>query len=486
MAKTWTQILRKINDYQWEIPQDYKPGMRVPGLVFADERMLEHITEEQVLEQVANVATLPGIVRYSMGMPDIHWGYGFPVGGVAAMRLDDGVISPGGVGYDINCGVRLIRTDLTEEEVRPRLEELVRELFKNVPSGVGSEGKVRVDMREINTVLAKGAKWAVEKGYGWPEDLEVIEANGSLPQADPDKVSEQAKQRGKAQIGTLGSGNHFLEVQVVDQIYDWGAARALGLLEPGQIVVFVHCGSRGLGHQVCTDYLRVSERALAKYGIKLPDRQLACVPIQSPEGSDYFAAMCAAANFAWANRQMITHWVRESFAKVFGKSPQELGMHLVYDVAHNIAKIEEYEVEGKRTQVCVHRKGATRAFPPGHPEVPLKYREIGQPVLIPGDMGRYSYVAVGTRDAMEVSFGSTCHGAGRMMGRQAAKRTLKGVDVAAELRKQGILVMAQDPHLLAEEASIAYKDVADVVEVCHKANLSKRVARTRPIGVVKG
>ncbi|MDR5694497.1 MAG: RtcB family protein [Armatimonadota bacterium] len=486
MAKPWTQILRKINDYQWEIPQDYKPGMRVPGLVFADERMLQHITEEQVLEQVANVATLPGIVRYSMGMPDIHWGYGFPVGGVAAMRLEDGVISPGGVGYDINCGVRLIRTDLHEEDVQPRLEELVRELFKNVPSGVGSEGKVRVDMHEINTVLVKGAKWAVEKGYGWPEDLEVIEANGALPQADPDKVSDQAKQRGKAQIGTLGSGNHFLEVQVVDQIYDWEAARALGLHGPGQIVVFVHCGSRGLGHQVCTDYLRVSERALAKYGIKLPDRQLACVPIQSPEGGDYFAAMCAAANFAWANRQMITHWVRESFARVFGRSPQELGMHLVYDVAHNIAKIEEYEVEGKRIQVCVHRKGATRAFPPGHPEVPAKYREVGQPVLIPGDMGRYSYVAVGTHDAMEISFGSTCHGAGRMMGRQAAKRTLKGVDVAAELRKHGILVMAQDPHLLAEEASIAYKDVADVVEVCHKANLSKRVARTRPIGVVKG
>jgi tRNA-splicing ligase RtcB len=485
-STSWTRILRKIDDYRWEIPTSYKPGMRVPGLIFADERMLRQIAEDQALEQVANVATMPGIVKYSLAMPDIHWGYGFPVGGVAAFDLDEGVISPGSVGFDINCGVRLIRTYLTEPEVRTRLDDLVSVLFHSVPSGVGSTGRVKLDMSRIDNALRGGARWAVEQGYGRPDDLEVCEAGGALPQADPDQVSPQAKQRGRGQIGTLGSGNHFLEVQIVDQVFDAAAAETLGLFA-GQAVVFVHCGSRGLGHQVCTDYLRTCERAnTQKYHIDLVDRQLACVPFRSPEGEAYFAAMCAAANFAWANRQLITHWVREAFAQVFRRSDEDLGMDLVYDVAHNIAKIEEYDVDGRRMQVCVHRKGATRAFPPGHPEVPARYRAIGQPVLIPGDMGRYSFVAVGAPGAMRLSFGSTCHGAGRLLGRKAAARALAGVDVAGELRKRGIVVRAQDRSLLAEEASQAYKDVADVVDVCHNAGISRRVVRARPIGVVKG
>jgi len=486
MTSPWTQILRKIDDYRWEIPTSYKPGMRVPGLVFADEPMLRQIAEEQALDQVANVATLPGIVGYSLAMPDIHWGYGFPVGGVAAFRVEDGTISPGGVGFDINCGVRMIRTNLNVEQVRAQIQPLVEELFRDVPSGVGSLGRLKVDMRNIDDVLRRGARWAVEHEFGWSDDLEVIEAGGALSQANPDAVSQQAKQRGRGQVGTLGSGNHFLEVQVVDEIYDVEAAKAMGLDRPSQAVVFVHCGSRGLGHQVCTDYLRVAERSSRQHGITLVDRQLACVPFDSPEGQQYFGAMCAAANFAWANRQMITHWVREGFSRVFGQSPQTLGMSLVYDVAHNIAKVEEYIVDGKLQKVIVHRKGATRAFPPGHPEVPTRYQRIGQPVLIPGDMGRYSFVAVGTEGAMRDSLGSTCHGAGRIMGRKQATRALAGVDIAEQLRKQGVVVRAQDRSLLAEEAPQAYKDVADVVKVCHDAGISRRVARTRPIGVVKG
>lgn len=385
-----------------------------------------------------------------------------------------------------NCGVRLIRTNLEEAQVREKLEPLVDAMFASVPSGVGSTGRMKVGMGEIDTVLEGGARWAVGKGYGWHDDLEVTEAGGALPQADPDAVSPQAKQRGRGQVGTLGSGNHFLEVQVVDEIYDPKAATAMGLQSPGQVVVFVHCGSRGLGHQVCTDYLRTADRSAREHGITLVDRQLACMPFQSPEGRQYFGAMSAAANFAWANRQMITHWVREAFSSVFGQPPEALGMALVYDVAHNIGKIEEYDVDGAAQQVIVHRKGATRAFPAGHPEVPSRYRAVGQPVLIPGDMGRYSFIAVGTQAAMEESFGSTCHGAGRVMGRKQAVRTLAGVDVGAELRRKGIVVRAQDRSLLAEEAPQAYKDVADVVAVCDGAGISRRVARTKPIGVVKG
>jgi tRNA-splicing ligase RtcB len=482
----WTHLLKKIDDYRWEIPTSYKPGMRVPGLVFADERMLRSMGEEQAFEQVANVATLPGIVGRSLAMPDIHWGYGFPVGGVAAFDVEDGVISPGGIGFDVNCGVRLLRTDLTEAELAPRLEDLVETLFRAVPSGVGIGGRLKVGMGEMDRVLAAGARWAVSEGYGTAADLEVIEAGGALEGADPDAVSHEAKQRGRGQIGTLGSGNHFLEVQLVDHIDDPAAARALGIEERGQVVVFIHTGSRGLGHQVCTDYLKISERVGRQYGIHLVDRQLACMPLRSPEGQRYFSAMAAAANFAWANRQLITHWVREAFQRVFGRSWEQLGIRLVYDVAHNIGKIEEYEVDGRRRRLCVHRKGATRAFPAGHPEVPARYRHVGQPVFIPGDMGRYSFVAVGAEGAMREAFGSTCHGAGRVLGRKAAVRALAGRDIAEELRRAGILVRAHDRSLLAEEASAAYKDVADVVGVCHAAGLSRRVARMRPVGVVKG
>jgi len=482
----WEGILNKLDDYRWEIPKSYKDGMRVPGLIYADESMLPHIREEQALEQVANVAFLPGIVSRSLAMPDIHWGYGFPIGGVAATRVEDGVISPGGVGFDINCGTRLLRTNLTEEEVSPKIEKLVDALYHNVPSGVGSEGKLRLDQREIDKVLVKGARWAVEKGYGEAEDLEVTEEKGSMDGADPDRVSARAKQRGAPQLGTLGGGNHFLEVQVVEEIYDQAAASVMGIERVGQVLLLIHTGSRGLGHQVCDDYVRTMGTAVSKYGISLPDRQLACAPVRSPEGQAYFAAMVCAANYAWANRQCIAHWVREAFIKVFGMSRRELGLEMVYDVAHNIAKLEQYEVDGERLSVCVHRKGATRAFPAGHHDVPSVYREIGQPVLIPGDMGRYSYILVGTQRAIEETFGSTCHGAGRVQSRSAAKRSQHGADVARKLAEMGITVKAGSMSSLAEEASEAYKDVAQVVEVTHQAGISRKVARARPIGVVKG
>ncbi|HXG41638.1 MAG TPA: RtcB family protein [Dehalococcoidia bacterium] len=486
MGRDWRKVLQKLDEWRWLLPQEYKPGMRVPGLIYASEEMLSHIGEDMAIEQVANVAFLPGIVGYSLAMPDIHWGYGFPIGGVAAMRVEDGVISPGGVGFDINCGTRVIRTDLREEDVRPRLRELVNQLFRDIPSGVGSAGLVKVSMKEIDQVLVKGARWAVEQGYGWPEDLEVIEGGGALPGANPEKVSRRAKERGLPQLGTLGSGNHFLEVQVIDHIYDPDRAAVMGIREPGQVVVFVHCGSRGLGHQTCEDYLDVMEATAKRYNIHLPDRQLACAPIRSKEGQDYLAAMTAAANFAFCNRQIITHWVRQAFARVLGRDPRDMGMHLVYDVAHNIAKIERHRYNGRELTVCVHRKGATRAFAPGHPDVPARYRGIGQPVLVPGDMGRYSFLLVGTQRAMEETWGSTCHGAGRVQSRAAAKRALKGVDIAEKLAARGIIVRAQNRALLAEEASEAYKDVADVVEVLHEAGISLKVARMRPIGVVKG
>ncbi|HUU63305.1 MAG TPA: RtcB family protein [Dehalococcoidia bacterium] len=460
--------------------------MRVPGLIYADEGMLSHIKEEQALEQVANVAFLPGIVSRSLAMPDIHWGYGFPIGGVAATRVSDGVISPGGVGFDINCGVRLLRTNLTEEEVRPRIGELVDTLYRNVPSGVGSQGKLKLKEREMENVLLKGARWAVERGYGEARDLEVTEEQGAMEGADPEQVSAKAKQRGAPQLGTLGAGNHFIEVGVVDEVYEPEVASVMGIERVGQVLLLIHTGSRGFGHQVCTDHLATMGTAVAKYGINLPDRQLACAPVRSPEGQAYFAAMACAANYAWANRQCITHWARESFIQVFSKSPRELGMEMVYDVAHNIAKMEEYEVEGKRLALCIHRKGATRAFPAGQPEVPDIYADIGQPVLIPGDMGRYSYVLVGTQRAMAETFGSTCHGAGRVQSRSAAKRSLRGVDVARGLAEQGITVKAGSMSSLAEEASAAYKDVAQVVEVTHRAGISRKVARSRPMGVVKG
>lgn len=446
---------------------------------------MAQIRRDASLEQVANAATLPGIVKASLAMPDIHQGYGLPVGGVVATDAKDGVISPGGVGYDINCGVRLLRTNLTVSDVQPRLRQLIDGLYGTIPAGVGSRGKVKLTATEERRVVVKGAGWAVEQGYGILEDLQRIESGGSLPEADPDAVSQHAYERGRGQLGSLGSGNHFLEVQVVAEIYDEAAARVLGLFRD-QVTVMIHTGSRGFGHQVCTDYLRRLEGAIKKYGIQLPDRQLACAPLDSPEARDYLGAMRAAANFAFANRQCLAHWTRDAFMRLLGISPNELGMALVYDVAHNIAKTEEHEVDGVRRSVVVHRKGATRAFPPGHPELPAAYREIGQPVLIPGDMGRYSFVLVGTAASMRETFGSTCHGAGRLMSRTAAVKAARGRQIARELEAKGILVRATGRDALEEEMSEAYKDVKDVVEVVEKFGISRKVAKLRPIGVIKG
>ena len=482
----WQGQLVKIDDYRWKIPVDYKTGMKVPGLIYASKEMLESIREEQTPEQVANVAFLPGIAGYSFAMPDIHWGYGFPIGGVAAMDVKDGVVSPGGVGYDINCGVRLLRTSLSEGEVRPRINELINELFHNIPSGLGSEGKIRVSQKEMSQLMVEGARWATKHGLGLEEDLDVTEEGGCLSGADPSKISDKAVKRGMPQAGTLGSGNHFLEIQMVKQIFDSRAASVMGITDVGQVLVLIHTGSRGFGHQICTDHLRVMEQAVSKYGIKLPDRQLACAPVESKEGQDYLAAMACAANYAWANRQCIAHWTRECFSKVFGKSPGELGMRQIYDVAHNIAKIEEHTLDGRKVKVCVHRKGATRAFPAGHRDTPGRYKEIGQPVLVPGDMGRCSFIALGTERAMAESFGSTCHGAGRMLSRGAAKRAIRGADIVRELANRGIIVKAENMSALAEEASQAYKDVTEVIDVVHQAGISTKVAMAVPMGVIKG
>ena len=483
----WTEVLEKSDNCSWMLPQSYKEGMRVPGRVFADDSLLHAISQDRALEQVANVAFLPGIVGHSLAMPDIHWGYGFPIGGVAATAVEQGgVISPGGVGFDINCGVRLLRTDLTESEVRPRLKELMDTLNRQVPTGLGGGGRIRLDRKDVDRVLREGARWAVEQGYGEPDDLEVTEEQGRISGADAQAVGEKPKTRGAPQLGTVGSGNHFLEVQVVAEILDPAAAAAMGIREPGQVAVLIHCGSRGLGHQVCTDALKVIEAAAARYDIKLPDRQLAAVPVKSPEGQAYLGAMRAAANFAWANRQVLAHWTRLAFEEVFGLPWTELGMGQVYDVSHNMAKIEEHNIDGRPTSLCVHRKGATRAFPPGHPETPERYREFGQPVLIPGDMGRYSFVAVAGPRAMELSFGSTCHGAGRALSRNQAKKQLKGRDIQQELADQGVVAIGHNWASLAEEAPIAYKDVADVMRVADQAGLARPVVRLRPLGVIKG
>lgn len=479
-------VLKKIDDYRWMVPKGYKPGMRVPGIIYAKESMIKEIEKDQSVEQVANAATLPGIVKASLAMPDIHYGYGLPIGGVVATDISkEGVITPGGVGFDINCGVRLLRTDLTLEDLEGRLEELIDTLFATVPTGVGSRGPLKIKGSQYKEVLRKGAAWAVEQGYGWPQDLDNTESRGCIPGADPSLVSSKAQERGKDQLGTLGSGNHFLEVQVVEQVFNERLASAMGL-EKGQITVMIHSGSRGFGHQVCTDFLKVMERALQKYQIQVPDRQLACAPYNSQEGQDYLAAMACAANYAWANRQCLAHWTRQAFSKVFGKSPQALGMSQVYDVAHNIVKIEEHTVDGERLQLAVHRKGATRAFPPGHPELPPHYRETGQPVIIPGDMGRASYVLAGTQQAMEETFGSTCHGAGRVLSRHAAKKALKGRSIQEEIDKYGIYARASSKATLVEEMPIAYKDIDDVVEVVHKAGIARLVVRLRPLGVIKG
>jgi len=482
-----TPPLKRLDDFRWEIPATYKQGMRVPGIVFASDKLIDQIRNDQSLEQVANVACLPGIVVASLAMPDVHWGYGFPVGGVAATDINaGGVVSPGGVGFDINCGVRLLRSNLTEDEVRPRLRDLVAALFASVPSGLGSSGKIRLRGKEINNVMTQGARWALSNGFGTPQDLEATEEGGCISGADPAAVGQRPRERGAGQLGTLGSGNHFLEVQMVDEIFDVEAASAMGIEELGQVTVLIHCGSRGFGHQVCQDSIQVMTTATRRYGIEVPDRQLACVPVRSPEGEAYLQAMRCAANYAFANRQSIAHWVRETFSQVFARSWEDLGLHQVYDVTHNIAKIEPYTVEGEKRSLCVHRKGATRAFPPGHPELAAHYKAVGQPVLVPGDMGRYSYLAVGTQQAMELSFGSTCHGAGRAQSRGAAKRALKGRDIRKELEEQGIIAMGGGWASLAEEASMAYKDVADVIDASDGAGISRKVARMRPLGVVKG
>ena len=455
-------------------------------MVFASQDMLGDILDEQALEQVTNVACLPGIMGSSLAMPDIHWGYGFPIGGVAAMRIKDGVVSPGGIGFDINCGVRLLRTNLVEEEIRPKIKELVDAIYRNVPSGLGSEGKIRLGRGEIDDVLIKGARWAVDNGYGRIDDLETTEEGGEMADAIPARVSGRAKERGIVQLGTLGSGNHFIEVGVVDQIQEKAIAKDMGINQLGQVVVLIHCGSRGLGHQIADDYIKEMVTAVTKYNIVLPDRQLACAPLSSEEGMAYLAAMRCAANYAWTNRQCITHWVRECFNQVLGKNEDEVGLELVYDVAHNIAKMERHYLDGELINVCVHRKGATRAFPAGHPAVPTRYAHIGQPVFIPGDMGRYSYVMVGTDRAMSETFGSVCHGAGRLKSRALARRQIRGDVVLKELEERGIAIRSGGLKSLAEEAPAAYKDVASVVRVAHNAGISKMVARTKPVGVIKG
>ncbi|MCS6767591.1 MAG: RtcB family protein [Candidatus Nitrosocaldus sp.] len=460
--------------------------MRVPVTIYANEHLLSKMLSDRTIQQAMNVATLPGVQKHVVVLPDGHEGYGFPVGGVAAMSLDDGVISPGGVGYDINCGVRLIRTDLDEKDVRPRLRELVNELFRAVPSGVGSEGVVKLSSAELDEVLTQGVYWAIRNGYGWDEDADVCEENGRMRGADPSKVSSMARKRGAPQLGTLGSGNHFLEVQRVDRIYDVEAAKAMDIEREGQITVLIHCGSRGLGHQICSDYLRVSEMALKKYGITLPDRELACVPNNSDEGEAYRKAMYSALNFAWSNRQMITHWTRKAFERVFNASEKDLNMHLVYDVAHNIAKVEEHRVDGSLKQVVVHRKGATRAFPAGREEVPERYRGIGQPVLIPGSMGTASWILLGNPKAMELTFGSTAHGAGRTMSRAAAKRSYTAQDVQRRLESRGIYIKALTREGVVEETPEAYKDVDAVADVSHRVGIATKVARLVPIGVIKG
>jgi tRNA-splicing ligase RtcB len=475
--------IEKIDDYRWRIPKS--GGMRVPGLLYLDERILRDVKIDESPRQVANVAHLPGIIKNSLAMPDMHWGYGFPIGGVAATDLDEGVISPGGVGYDINCGCRLLTTDLVRGDVEPVLSDLVAGLFNMVPCGVGSTGEIKLSVAEEKKVLVEGAAWAVKHGFGAPDDIERIEERGAMRGADPSAVSEKALLRGKQQLGTLGSGNHFLEVDIIEEIYNASAAEAFGLIQ-GNVCVMLHSGSRGFGYQVCDDYLREMGRAVTKYNISIPDRQLASAPVRSPEGEAYFSAMASAANYAWANRQCLMHWTKRAFEKVLRMSPADLNMNLVYDVCHNIAKLETHEVEGEKKKVCVHRKGATRAFPAGHADVPAPYRAVGQPVLIPGDMGTASYVLVGTELAMEETFGSTCHGAGRVRSRSQSKRMTDSTKVLNDLRKKGILVMARGKKTIAEEAPDAYKDIDSVVNVVHGAGISRKVAKLRPLCVIKG
>ncbi|MCF7805013.1 MAG: RtcB family protein [Candidatus Marinimicrobia bacterium] len=476
--------IRQIDEHTWEIPKT--GNMRVPGRVYASEKLMQDIRNDQSLQQVQNVAHLPGIARYSLAMPDIHWGYGFPIGGVCATDAEDGVVSPGGVGYDINCGVRLISTKLQLEDIQDRIRNVVTQLYNNVPTGVGSSGAIRkVSKENFKKLITRGAEWAVSEGFGHKEDLEFIEEDGCLEAADPGAVSDRAFERGKTQVGTLGSGNHFLEIGKVDEIYHPQAASLFGLRKDS-IVVIIHTGSRGFGHQICDDHLKTTINATHKYNIDIPDKQLACAPIKSDAGQRYLGAMRCGANFAFNNRQVIMHLAEQSFMDALNITPRDLGFNLVYDICHNIAKFEDHGTNGHSEKLCVHRKGATRAFGPGSTNVPRKYTDIGQPVLVPGDMGRYSYVCVGTSKAMEDTFGSSCHGAGRQMSRRQSKKQSRGKDIYQELRDRGVEIQAAGNRTVAEEMPHAYKDVADVVEVMHNAGITSKVARFRPIGVIKG
>nr|WP_290666990.1 RtcB family protein [Ardenticatena sp.] len=477
--------VKRISEYVWEIPADYRADMRVPARLYASESLLDDVLNDRSLEQLINVATLPGIQKYAIAMPDIHQGYGFPIGGVAATALPDGVISPGGIGYDINCGVRLLASDVHEDEARPYLEDLATLLYQYCPSGVGRGGHFPLSKKEIERVAAEGARWCLKNGYADEDDLQHTEEGGCIEGADPGAVSKTARDRGRQQLGTLGAGNHFLEVDVVRAIYDGAAAAAFGLFE-GQVVVQIHCGSRGYGHQIATDYVHAFQQAVHKYGITLPDRELVCAPLDTPEGRDYLAAMRCGANFAFANRQMLAFQVRRAFEDVFMREGLPWDVRQVYDVAHNIGKIEQYEIDGVTRTVCVHRKGATRAFGPGRPEVPEDYRHVGQPVLVPGSMGTASYVMVGTNDAMAHTFGSSCHGAGRHMSRRQARKAIGGNTLRQQLEKRGIVVRAGSLRGLSEEAPFAYKDVVEVVDVVEKAGIARKVARLEPLAVIKG
>ncbi|KJR42491.1 Uncharacterized protein MCHI_001610 [Candidatus Magnetoovum chiemensis] len=476
--------IKRIDENRIEIPIGYKEGMRVPGIIYVNESLEEHL-EHDAIVQVANVSTLPGIMGASIAMADIHTGYGFPIGAVAAFEPNSGIISPGGVGYDINCGVRLVRSDLLKDDITHRIKELVSALYNEIPTGVGTRGRVRLTPSEEKKVLQNGARWAVENGFGAADDLDKTESGGCIEGADAETVSKKARERGSSQQGTLGSGNHFLELQYVSDVFDEEAAEAFGLFQ-GQITIMIHSGSRGLGHQVCTDYLSIIEEASKSYDISVPDRELAAVPFHSPQGQDYFSAMKASANYAWSNRQLLMHFSIETIMKTLGISPNAAGFSLVYDVAHNIAKLEEHIVGGKKSELLVHRKGATRAFAAGNNELPERYKNVGQPVLIPGDMGRASYVLIGTQKAGSDTFGSSCHGAGRLLSRTKALKISKGRAIWRELEDQGIYVKSAGKKTLAEEMPEAYKDVSSVVDTVHNAGISKKVVKLKPLGVIKG
>jgi tRNA-splicing ligase RtcB len=472
---------KKISDWLWEVPKSFRNDMRVPARIYVSEKMLEDVFEDRSINQLINVATLPGIVNYSLAMPDIHEGYGFPIGGVAAVDARKGVVSPGGVGYDINCGVRLLKSQYSEKEIRPHLDKLARQIQKQVPSGLGRGRRIKMSLEEVNKILEGGVPVLVKKSYGQKSDIENCESGGQLPQADSNSVSNRAKNRGRDQLGTLGSGNHFLEIQKVEKIFDEKTAEIFGLFQ-NQVVIMIHTGSRGLGHQIATDYIKIMMTAMPKYGIKLPDRELAACPINSTEGKKYFSAMACGANFAWSNRHMIAYYVKDAWKDVLGGKDN---LELLYDVAHNIAKFEEHRVNGRKLKLVVHRKGATRAFPPGHQEIPPKYKAVGQPVIIPGTMGTASYVLVGKEESDKAWY-TVCHGAGRKMSRRAAIRKFPGNEVVQSLEEKGIMVKYRGLRGIAEEAPLAYKDVEEVVEVVDKANLSKKVAKLVPLAVIKG